>query len=67
MCMTMFMFLMHDIVVLSTCCDAMYGISLYIVVLLYMHRVGFNDNFMKVLIDMDEVVYVALYMYEVNC
>ena len=27
MYMTMFMFLMHDIVVLSTCCDDMHGMS----------------------------------------
>ena len=45
----MFMFLVHDFVVLSTCYDEMHGTSLYEVVLLYMHNVGHNDYTMKVL------------------
>ena len=44
------MILMHDIVVFSTCCDEMHGMSLYEVVLLYMHNIGLNDYKMKVLL-----------------
>ena len=49
MYMIIFMFLMHDIVVLSTCCAKMHGMSLYNVLL--------NDYSMKVLLGMNEVVY----------
>ena len=64
--MYMYMFLFHNIVVTSTCCDDMHGMSLYEVVLVYMHNVGLDDYMMKVLLGMNEVVYVALFMYEVH-
>ena len=53
-------FLMHDFVLQSTCCDEMYGMSLYDVALSYMHNVGLNDYIMKVFLGMNEVVYACL-------
>ena len=50
---------MHDIVVLSTCCDDIHGISLYDVVLPYRHNVGLIDYTMKVFLGMYEVVYTC--------
>ena len=47
MYLIMFMFLMHDIVQLSTCCYDMHGMSLYDVSLPYMHSLGFIDYMMK--------------------
>ena len=43
----MFMFLMNYIVVLSTCCDDMHGMSLYDVFLPYMHSMGLVDYMMR--------------------
>ena len=60
MYMTMFMFFMHDIVVLSTCCECMHGMSLYDMVLPYTHNVGLIDHMMKVLLCIQEVVYTCL-------
>ena len=45
--------LMHDILVFSTCCDDMHGMSLYDVVLPFMHDVGCMDYMMKVLLGMN--------------
>ena len=39
--------LMHDILVFSTCCDDMHGMSLYDVFLPYMHSMGLVDYMMK--------------------
>ena len=47
---SMFMFIIHDFVVLSSCCDEIIGISHYEVVLLFMHNVGLHDYMMKVLL-----------------
>lgn len=52
MFMTMLMFLMHDTVVLSTYCDDMHVMSLYDMVLPYMHKVSLIDYMMKVLLGM---------------
>ena len=43
MSMVMFMFLIHGIVVLSTCYNDMHGMSLYDVVLPFMYKVGLTD------------------------
>ena len=47
---TMSMFLMHDFVVLSTSFDEMHGMSVYEVVLLYMHDGDLNEYMRKVLL-----------------
>ena len=57
---------MHDIVVLSTCSAEMHGISLYDVVSSNMIYIGLIHYKMNVLLGMNEVVYVALFIYEVN-
>ena len=62
MYMTMFMFLMHDIVVQSSCVL----MSLYEVFLLYMHYVGLIDYMMKVLLGLYEESILFMLMQEVN-
>ena len=52
----MFTFLLFDFVVLSTCCKEMHGMSLYEVLLLYMHNVSLNDYMVKVGLGMNEVI-----------
>ena len=44
--MIMFMFLVHEIVVWTTCCDDMHGMSLYDVFLRYMHSMCLIDYMM---------------------
>ena len=45
--------LMHYIVLLYNYSDEMHGMSLYDVVLSYLHNVGLNDYMMKVLLGMN--------------
>ena len=58
--MIMFMYLCMILQFWSTCCDEVHDMSLYDVVLSYMHNVGLNDFMMKVFLGMKEVVYVCL-------
>ena len=44
----------------------MHGMSLYEVVLLYMHNNCLNDYMMKV-VEMNDVVFIYLLMYEIEC
>ena len=57
--MIMFMFLMHEIVVLSTS-DYMHGMSLYDVLLHYIHRMGLIWLYDEVFLVMNEIVYACI-------
>ena len=57
---------MHDIVVLATYCEEMHGMSLYDVVLSYIHNLCLSDYMMKVLLQMNEESILAMLMFEVD-
>ena len=62
----MFMFLMHDIVVLFTCCENMHGISQYYAFLPYIHSMGLIDYMMRSCFTWMRLSMFVLFMYEVH-